>query len=53
VAKVLPQISRQGREYLEKIARALFLLQNTAIRPLAGKKAGRDAKEPVEDSHSP
>jgi hypothetical protein len=44
VTKVLPQISKEGREYLEKIARALFLLQNSAPRPFAGKR--EDGKKP-------
>jgi hypothetical protein len=52
VARVLPRISEEGRDYLEKIARALFLLQSPAVMPLAGEKTEMDTKEPAENSHS-
>ncbi|MDR2185471.1 MAG: hypothetical protein LBO80_07385 [Treponema sp.] len=50
VAKVFPQISDRGEEYLEKVARALFLLQNPAVTPLAGKD--EDDKKPAQKSRS-
>jgi hypothetical protein len=48
VAKVFPKISEQGQEYLEQVARALLLLQNPAVTPLAGKD--KDDKKTVQDS---
>jgi hypothetical protein len=41
VVKVFPRISEQGQDYLEKIAQALFLLQNPAVPSFAGDEEDR------------